>query len=97
MARTKERPRPKDRVITWTRFYLPLDQEWPTWPTYEDMHVGPLTDVKDVGEVLLGRVVDNPEQAAYIIRESHRHTNVNYCIFSDRPVFENQIGMTWMA
>ncbi|KAI0383312.1 hypothetical protein F5Y04DRAFT_32606 [Hypomontagnella monticulosa] len=67
MARTKERPRPKDRVITWTRFYLPLDQEWPTWPTYEDMHVGPLTDVKDVGEVLLGRVVDNPEQAAYII------------------------------
>ncbi|KAI6089592.1 hypothetical protein F4821DRAFT_231379 [Hypoxylon rubiginosum] len=67
MARTKQTSRRYERGITWTRFYLPLDQEWPTWPTYEDKHFGPLTNVKGMGKVLLGRMVDNPEQAAYII------------------------------
>ncbi|KAI0381430.1 hypothetical protein F5Y04DRAFT_255484 [Hypomontagnella monticulosa] len=67
MARTKQTARRYGKPITtWTRFYLPLDQEWPSWPaTYQDTHVGPLASVN--GEALLGRMVENPEQAAYII------------------------------
>ncbi|KAI1370243.1 hypothetical protein F4677DRAFT_438900 [Hypoxylon crocopeplum] len=67
MARTKQTARRYGKgIITWTRFHLPLDQEWPTWSaTYEDVHVGPLAGV--AGKVLLGRMVENPEQAAYII------------------------------
>lgn len=89
MARIKQTARKYGKgIITWTRFHLPLDQEWPTWSaTYEDVHVGPLAGVAGVaGKVLLGRMVETPEQAAYIIGECHRHRKVSDCIFSDRLV-----------
>ncbi|KAI1169594.1 hypothetical protein F4777DRAFT_584757 [Nemania sp. FL0916] len=69
MARTKQTAKrtPKE-LITWTRFYLPQDQEWPTWSVdHDDVHIGPLADVPGRGKASLGRMVDNPEQAAYII------------------------------
>jgi hypothetical protein len=59
--------------ITWTRFHLPKVQEWPTWPvTHEDVHVGPLAGVKGIRKVSVGRIVENPEQAAYVIGEFYR-------------------------
>ncbi|KAI1772792.1 hypothetical protein F4818DRAFT_425625 [Hypoxylon cercidicola] len=70
MARTKQTARIHGKPITtWTRFHLPLDQEWPTWSvTHENVHVGPLAGVEGrAGGVLLGRMVENPEQAVYII------------------------------
>ncbi|GAW12856.1 hypothetical protein ANO14919_022270 [Xylariales sp. No.14919] len=55
-------------TITWTRFYLPRHQEWPRWPAnHADVHVGPLADVQGLLKASLGRMVENPEQAAYII------------------------------
>ncbi|KAK4243188.1 hypothetical protein C7999DRAFT_44940 [Corynascus novoguineensis] len=68
MARTKMTVKRYRHVTTWTRFHLPLKQEWPTWTIgYSDMHVGPLEHVKGAVKLLLGRMVDDPEQAAYII------------------------------
>ncbi|KAI0205633.1 hypothetical protein F4808DRAFT_409744 [Astrocystis sublimbata] len=69
MARAKQPARPLGKgITTWTRFYLHLDREWPTWPVdHEDVHVGPLASVAGVGRVSLGRMVEHPEQAAYII------------------------------
>ncbi|KAK4236855.1 hypothetical protein C8A03DRAFT_35238 [Achaetomium macrosporum] len=69
MARIKQTARrTQKRLITWTRFHLPREQEWPTWSVdHADVHVGPLADVKGKWKVLLARMVDNPEQAAYII------------------------------
>jgi hypothetical protein len=74
MARTKQTARLSQKPLTtWTRFYLPLEQEWPTWAVdHEDVHAGPLADVKGCLMISLGRMVDNPEQAAYIIREYHQ-------------------------
>lgn len=71
MARTKQTARRTYKpFITWTRFYLPQGQEWPTWAVdHDDVHVGPLTDVEGCRKLSLGRMVDNPEQAAYIIRQ----------------------------
>ncbi|KAH6631491.1 hypothetical protein F5144DRAFT_620575 [Chaetomium tenue] len=70
MARTKQTARRTYKpFITWTRFYLPREQEWPAWAVdHDDVHAGPLTDVEGCGKLSLGRMVDNPEQAAYIIR-----------------------------
>ncbi|ETS73387.1 hypothetical protein PFICI_14992 [Pestalotiopsis fici W106-1] len=69
MARVKQSTRQYEKgVITWTRFHLPLEKEWPTWAVpHDDVHVGPLADVKGVGTISLARMVRNPEQAAYII------------------------------
>ncbi|KAL0938246.1 uncharacterized protein CTRU02_207977 [Colletotrichum truncatum] len=69
MARTKQTAKPyQKRLTTWTRFYLSPEQKWPTWPAdYDDVHVGPLTNVAGCRNPSLGRMVDNPEQAAYII------------------------------
>ena len=69
MARTKQTAKRWGKgTITWTRFHLPLEQEWPTWPvTRLDVHVGPLADVEGVRKVSLGRMVEDLEQAAYII------------------------------
>ncbi|EAQ88351.1 predicted protein [Chaetomium globosum CBS 148.51] len=70
MARTKQTARRTYKpFITWTRFQLPREQEWPTWTVdHDDVHAGPLTDVEGCRILSLGRMVDNPEQAAYIIR-----------------------------
>lgn len=74
MARTKMTAKQYNRVRTWTRFHLPLEQEWPTWPVaHSDVHVGPLADVQGILQVWLGRMVEDPEHAAYIIGECHRH------------------------
>ncbi|KAI0400398.1 hypothetical protein F4802DRAFT_619866 [Xylaria palmicola] len=70
MARTKQTAKRIDKPLTsWTRFHLPRDQEWPTWSVhYDDVHVGPLEGVEGWRTASLGRMVDNPEQAAYIIQ-----------------------------
>ncbi len=57
-------------LSTWTRFHLPREQEWPTWSAdYADVHVGPLAGVEGFDNASLGRMVETPEQAAYIIGE----------------------------
>lgn len=78
MARTKQTAKRYGKgTITWTRFHLPLEQEWPTWSvTHADVHVGPLAGVEGVWKASLGRMVENPEQAAYIIGECNRHKKV---------------------
>jgi hypothetical protein len=78
MARTKQTAKRYRPVTTWTRFHLPREQEWPTFPVADPalVHYGPLID-HEAGFfgflALLGRMVDDPEQAAYIIRECHQH------------------------
>ncbi|KAI1112061.1 hypothetical protein F5Y14DRAFT_423017 [Nemania sp. NC0429] len=69
MARIKQTAGHYEKdLITWTRFHLPQDQEWPTWSVdHADVHVGPLAGVHGFHKASLGRMVDNPEQAAYII------------------------------
>ncbi|KAI0837651.1 hypothetical protein F5Y06DRAFT_70979 [Hypoxylon sp. FL0890] len=70
MARTKtpKRPSMQARRTTWTRFYLPRGQDWPTWSSgHSDARLGPLADVPGCCEVWLGRMVDDPEQAALIV------------------------------
>ncbi len=36
---------------------------------HDDIHVGPLADLEGCQKVSLGRMVEHPEQAAYIIGE----------------------------
>lgn len=74
MARAKQTAKRYGKgIVSWTRFHLPLEQEWPTWPaTHADVHFGPLAGVEGLLKASLGRVVDNPQQAAYIIGELHR-------------------------
>ncbi|KAK4038075.1 hypothetical protein C8A01DRAFT_48252 [Parachaetomium inaequale] len=70
MARTKQRARrnTKALILTWTRFYLPREQKWPTWSVdHAHVHIGPLAGVEGCRKTSLGRMVENPEQAAYII------------------------------
>ncbi|KAL2802028.1 hypothetical protein BJX63DRAFT_416035 [Aspergillus granulosus] len=69
MARTKQTAKRGQKVlITWTRFHLPREQEWPTWSVdHADVHAGPLADVEGLRKISLGRMVENPEQAAYIL------------------------------
>ena len=57
---------PSKALITWTRFYLPRNQEWPVWAGHEDIYSGPLLDL-GIRSLRLRRMVDDPEQAAYII------------------------------
>ncbi|KAK1980458.1 hypothetical protein LZ30DRAFT_129041 [Colletotrichum cereale] len=69
MARTSNKAKRSEKPLTsWTRFHLPRDQEWPTWSVdHSDIHVGPLKGVEGWRTASLGRMVDDPEQAAYII------------------------------
>ncbi|VBB82072.1 Putative protein of unknown function [Podospora comata] len=69
MARTKKITRRRsDSVVTWTRFHLPVEREWPTWAVdHKNVHFGPLEDLTGVRKGWLGRMVEDPEQAAYII------------------------------
>lgn len=60
-------------LITWTRFYLPRNQEWPVWSVdHDDIHAGPLIDLEGCCRLGLARMVDNPDQAAYIIGKLRR-------------------------
>ncbi|KAK3306282.1 uncharacterized protein B0T15DRAFT_551952 [Chaetomium strumarium] len=68
MARTKMTAKRYRRVTTLTRFHLPREQEWPTWPVdHPNVHIGPLADVQGAWKLRVGRMVEEPEQAAYII------------------------------
>ncbi|ATY66617.1 hypothetical protein A9K55_001052 [Cordyceps militaris] len=76
MARTKatKRKSTEPPLVTVTRFYLPLDQEWPMWDLMPDLYhaekkvyAGPLAVVEGTGGFRVGRMIDNPEQAAYFI------------------------------
>ncbi|OAQ96934.1 hypothetical protein LLEC1_04235 [Akanthomyces lecanii] len=76
MARTKQTARRSVRaLITLTRFYLPPDQEWPVWSVEEggDPHAGPLDGVEGAHWMRIGRLIDDPEQAVYIIDWSLLH------------------------
>lgn len=75
MARTSQKAKRSVNTLTsWTWFHLPRDQEWPTWSVdHGDVHVGPLKGVEGRLKASLGRMVDNPEQAAYVIRECNLH------------------------
>jgi hypothetical protein len=74
MARTKQTAKRYRRVTTWTRFHLPREQEWPTWTVARPdwPHGGPLGDAEGPLGVWLGRMVDDPEQAALIVGECHQ-------------------------
>ncbi|KAI1424012.1 hypothetical protein F5Y12DRAFT_754291 [Xylaria sp. FL1777] len=59
----KERQR-----ISWTRFKLPQEQNWPEWPTsYPNRYRGPFTDVAGCQQLCLGRQVDYPDEAVFIV------------------------------
>lgn len=69
MARTRQPIHPSVRpLISLTRFYLPLDQEWPAWSVKEggDPHAGPLEGVEGANDMRIGRLINDPEQAVYI-------------------------------
>ncbi|KAK2009895.1 hypothetical protein LZ32DRAFT_649529 [Colletotrichum eremochloae] len=71
MAKTSQKARRSVKPLTsWTRFRLPREQEWPTWSVdhaHAGGHYGPLKGVKGCLKAWLGRMVDDPEQAVYII------------------------------
>jgi len=62
------------RRISWTRFYLSREQDWPRWTTASDSKlndatfVGPLAGVEGCEKVWLGRQVEDPEKATLIVR-----------------------------
>lgn len=92
MARTKQTAKLYgEGIVTWTRFHLPPGQEWPTWSvTLADVHVGPLADVEGVWKASLGRMVETPAQAAYIIGKFHRNWKVIACFMTG--LSQNQSG-----
>lgn len=70
MARTRANQRKCSPLplMSWTRFHLPLEQEWPAWSVdHDDIHAGPLANVEGCQKLLLGRIVNNPKEAVYII------------------------------
>ena len=62
------------RRVTWTRFHLSREQDWPRWTTAggsesdDATFLGPLAGVEGCEKVWLGRQVDDPEKAALIVR-----------------------------
>lgn len=63
MARIKQSPHDKQR-ITWTRLHLSCTMTWFKWSNdYSDLHVGKWANVVGCLRVVLGRLVENPEQA----------------------------------
>jgi hypothetical protein len=80
MITTERDLRKMRKRITWTSFDLPSAQHWPTWRDaaisgeFEnpDPYLGVLQHVPGVENVRLARRVENPEQAAYVVREFYR-------------------------
>ena len=66
--------RQERRRISWTRFHLSHDQDWPRWTTVGDSNsddttfLGPLAAVEGCEKVWLGRQVEDFEKAALIVR-----------------------------
>ena len=62
------------RRVTWTRFHLSRNQDWPRWTkagnaeSDDATFLGPLAGVEGCEKVWLGRQVDDPEKAALIVR-----------------------------
>ena len=54
MARTKKTAKKYGKpLITWTRFHLPREQEWPTWTVdHADVHIGPFAKVLGVQSIV---------------------------------------------
>ncbi|KAK3905570.1 hypothetical protein C8A05DRAFT_30635, partial [Staphylotrichum tortipilum] len=72
MARVKPLTNPHrrhHRRTSLTRFHLPRDQGWPTWPApySQHAHYGPLAGVPGRLGAWLARTVEDPEQAIFII------------------------------
>ena len=73
-TKTHIQVRRERRRITWTRFHLPREQDWPRWMTAggsksDDVtFLGPLAGVEGCEKVWLGRQVEDPEKAALIVR-----------------------------
>jgi len=75
MARKKQTAKYYGKgTVTWTRFHLPANQEWPTWPCSntsepEELYAGPLVGLEgvDVYQISLGRMVEFPEDAVFTI------------------------------
>lgn len=84
MARLKVKGKDTNKnLITWTRFHLPQEQERPAWPAaHEDAYVGPLAGVRGIERISMGRMVEEPQQAAYIIAW---RTVEDLEIFQDSP------------
>lgn len=62
-------------TITWTRFHLPLNQQWPAWPSSgkghpAEQYVGPLADMEGApwNKITLGKMVEFPEEAVYMVQ-----------------------------
>ncbi|CEJ80435.1 hypothetical protein VHEMI00616 [[Torrubiella] hemipterigena] len=77
MARIKQTNRKPSvkPLVTWTRFYLPRDHVWPGWDgDHDNIHIGPLRNVVVVRGLKLRRLIDDPEQAAYLIEWEDRES-----------------------
>ncbi|XWW97886.1 hypothetical protein V2A60_005882 [Cordyceps javanica] len=81
---------PSKALITWTRFYLPRNQEWPVWAGHEDIYSGPLLDL-GIRSLRLRRMVDDPEQAAYIIEWNKPEVFGHFLASSACVVFLNDL------
>ncbi|KAK8086179.1 hypothetical protein PG994_001153 [Apiospora phragmitis] len=68
MARTKQTAKLYGKgIITWTRFHLPLEQEWPIWSVTMRMCMSAPLRMWKVFRRRWAEMVGNPAQAAYII------------------------------
>lgn len=77
MARSKKTEvelRLERQRTTWTRFHLLRGQDWPTWSTTagnpndaDRSYLGPLAGVTGCLKVWLGRKVEDPEQAVFVV------------------------------
>ena len=73
------RLRRERRRVTWTRFHLSRDQDWPRWTKVGNSEsddatfLGPLAGVEGCERVWLGRQIDDPEKAALIVRMYRSH------------------------
>lgn len=94
MARISQTAKRSVKPLTsWTRFHLPRNQEWPTWSVdHDDVHVGPLEGVEGWRTASLGIMIDNPEQAAYIIREFNLHRKCIASSLADLIVILRRMG-----
>ncbi|KAJ4303202.1 hypothetical protein N0V90_002095 [Kalmusia sp. IMI 367209] len=71
MARVKRTQRDRRLMckrLSWISFHLPHEEKWPKWSiAYPNLHLGPLTDIPGCEKVSLGRQVEHPENAVFII------------------------------
>lgn len=84
MAKTKKtnvQIRQEQARTTWTRFRLPREQRWIQWPAeYPDADLGPLANVPGRMTVRLGRMVEDPEKAALVVRKYSRRSSASHVL-----------------